>query len=48
MSTGGREKAAAGILFVLGLMLIVGGFTGRFGDLLGAVFAPDQMQLAEG
>lgn len=39
-------KAAAGLLFVAGLVLIITGFSGRLGDLLAAVFAPEDLALA--
>lgn len=42
-----RDKAIAGLLFVVGLMLIVTGFPGTLGDLLAAVFAPEALVFPE-
>lgn len=43
-----KSKGAWFIIGVLGLCLVVMGFTGRLGDVLGAVFAPDEMSVTNG
>lgn len=40
-----RESAAVGFLLILGLALVVLGFTGKGGVMLAAVLAPQGVQL---
>lgn len=38
-----RDRAGWGFLAIIGLVLIIVGFLGRFGSLLAVFLAPDQM-----
>lgn len=42
-----RTGAAAGVLILLGLLLIWAGFSGRTGVVLGALLCPAQLEVAD-
>lgn len=43
-----RDRAGWGFLAIIGLVLVIVGFMGRFGSLLAVFLAPDQMMSAQG